>query len=252
MRSRRFALLAAGLLVGGLLAGCRSSPTVAAYLNSGNITEAKVNRMMDELTQRSKEINDQATSAAASGAPGPALVNVPARSAVVNLLVSERLCQKVAEMNGILLTGLPGDEVATPDDVATNYHIAFGTEFATHAANQATCTNALSNKLGDGPPLTDAQYREIYDRGMAANAIPGLTFEQARSALAQNPELSAKISRAFAERAALQQAVKAENLALNPRYAPMSLLLMSLTGNSEFAAVVLDVATDSVPVKAAA
>ncbi|GAA5178426.1 hypothetical protein GCM10023322_05640 [Rugosimonospora acidiphila] len=206
-RRRLFAAAAAGALALAALTGCRSDPTVAAYVDGSKITETQVDHMVDDA-QRAVDRDNQAT----KGQQQPVQESVPSRTQVVGVLVAERLTQQVLSQRGI--TPQPVDE----SQVAQFYQVPATSAYASALATVLAGTQAIGQAVGAGYQPTDSDLRSVYDAAVTAGILPANTFDQAKPQLQQVQGLPQDL-------AARNELVKAEGPAkvtVNPRYRPLA------------------------------
>ncbi|WP_155391471.1 hypothetical protein [Catellatospora paridis] len=183
---------AAGIAVALLaLTACRSSPSVAAYVGDQSFTEAKVDQLVKQAaeTQQTAQPGDEAA----------------VRTHVVQLLVYNALCKRIATEKGIKLPAA----AAGPSEYAT--------------LNQETqaCVQALP--LDQMKP-SDEDLRKVYDNGVEIGVLdPKQPFEEVKPQLAGDPQVAG----AIAVYRVLTDAAKAADVTVNPRYRPLDLPVLT-------------------------
>jgi hypothetical protein len=261
-RARRLSILAAGLLVTGLVAGCRTEPRVAVYLDTGNISESTVDAIVTDTTAKAKAINEKADEVAAEIARGsaagvdpsklpaaPARANVPPRNTIVGVLAAQKICANYWAKLHATDNSVP----ATPPhkyseaDIASNKLIPLG-ELARTWAALGDCVDAVGDKVGAGTTPTEADYRDVFERAVKAGLALPNQYDTVKPQLAQLTQINHYV----AQRDVLMAQAKADHVKTNPRYQPLEFTLMTISTNTNrtFEAVVLPIgATDSsVPV----
>lgn len=202
---RRLAVVAAlGALVVGVLAGCRSEGGSAAWVGDTQITNDQVNAI-----------------AAAVPAGYSDLAN--ARYSVVNLLVFNTAVRKYAATTGI---AAPAVNDASRASTANNMNTeaqkqVFANQQQVDAARpyldvraEAVEWLALLMSKQPGTMPSDADLMRLYNE-LKADFRPGTTFEQAKQALLQVPNLAQGV----ALRNSIEPTFKSYDISINPRYA---------------------------------
>lgn len=207
MRIRVFAGIGIAVALLGLM-GCRSSPTVAAYVGDQTLTEAEVTRLIDEHVVW---VQDQADQRAKDEGLGEAeKVQPPDRTLVVNTLVRGMLCQQALERLKFPVEKpqLP----AEPSDLFVRVNLG----------------QACEQGLPTGGPVkpTEQDARQIFDLGVA-NGVwqPNQAAEQV-PALMENPDLADALGR----KKALTEAIGSTQVTVNPKYGVLELPLISFSG----------------------
>lgn len=186
---------AAGIAVAMLaLTACRSEPNVAAYVGDTTFTEAQVTKLLDQVTS----------------VPNAEPESLPNRATVVQLLVLDALCQRVAKEKNVTLPPAAAPQPGQP-------------ELATIQQRVQSCNQNLP-----ASPVqpTDADLREVYDNGVAVGAIdpadPAQSFEGLKAQLASGGQ----VAQALGVRKVLTDASKAADVSVNPRYRTLSYPLL--------------------------
>jgi hypothetical protein len=172
--------IAAALL--GLTA-CRNSPEVAAYVGDTAITEARVTRLQEGYNKV---------------APADRQVG---RAIVVQYLVHEQLCERLSKAKGFGYT-TPSLPTEAP-------------ELAVVATRTDACIQAIP-----APEIkpSDAEYRALFDRAIAAGLIaPGTSFDVVRQQWQGDADLNELLARE-------RQLAGAADVTINPRYGQLSVL----------------------------
>jgi hypothetical protein len=200
-RARRTALVAVLAVLGVVaLTGCRTQPTVAAYVGDTRITEAQVNEVVDEVKPQVDK-----------GSLGRA------RQEVVSWLVMGRVADQLVRDRGY--------PVAQPDydALAQAARLPAKTKLSRVYGDLFVRMDALSNKLPPAQP-TPADLRAIYEAQRAAGSIPpDMTYEQAVSQI--DPD---QIARLVGLRNELRDQAVRMHVSVNPKYRPLTLPLGAL------------------------
>lgn len=261
-RARGLALLAAGLLVTGLVSGCRTDPRVAVYLDSGNITESTVDSVMEKLNDAVKATNDHVdkvvddlTEQVKNGVDPATLPTPPARVKTVprNQLVAVLAADRVCDGYWTTLRTTDSTVPAAPPqkyseaDLAGAKNIPAG-EFAKTWADLGNCLDAVGDKVGAGTKPTEADYRDVFDRAVAAGLATNADYAAVRPQLEQLTDINHYV----AQRNVLAAQATTEHIKTNPRYRPLEFPLMTISTNDNrtFEAVSLPIggADNAVPV----
>jgi hypothetical protein len=210
-RVRRVALVAALAVLGvASLAGCRSQPTVAAYVGTMKITEAQVNRIVDSVK---------------SQLPAGQLGTY--RQRVVSWLVVGELARRLDRERGyplepldrqqyVDLAGQADPKVPALDD---------GRNLSRMAQVHGDWYAAVSALLGKAQPAqpTEEDKHAIFDYALARGELPaGTRYEDVIGSLNV-----AQVAPFIGLRNELRDAATAAHLSVNPRYGP---LVLSLNG----------------------
>ena len=209
---RRLAIVATtGTLAVAGLAGCRSAPSVAAYVGQDRISEDRVSTVLDEA--RGNAI------APPAGQQGPPAIR---RQDVVDTLVGLDVMREIARQRGLRPTPLD------PAQVGQAIGVKPSAEYVRLYGEYRGLLNAIGSAAKPAQP-TEADLRDVYNRLTAGGANPnGASFqafstgipEQDRQTLAQNIGL----------RNDLQPQIAKLNTVVNPKYAPPQLPLVSTQG----------------------
>ncbi len=194
-RARRVAFLAVLGLVGGLaLAGCRSQPSVAAYVGGHRYSQADVDRIVNQVKDK----------------PEPA---VPAtRQRVVRLLVLRDLAQRMATERKIEVKPSSGD-------FGQALNLPGGSEYVKLYRSFYELQSALEAVAPPGK-VNDDDLLGFYRAGVDAGAFrPGASVDEVRQGLAGNQDVLA----VFGLRDLLSAEGDREHVRLNPRFGPLAL-----------------------------
>ena len=201
--SRRFALIAALVLLAGLaLGGCgRGRPGVAAYVGGQQYSEQHVRDIIDDARSNNavERLGD-------------------ARREVVSWLVLAELGRLAAGERGIAVP--PTDSAAAAAELQVDPKLTVVRVFG----DWATVRDALAASV---PPVTptDSDLREIYEFLRATNQVPpNATYEQ----IAQQLRASTRLPTVVGVRNALRDAAGDANLLVNPRYRPLAASVFGL------------------------
>jgi hypothetical protein len=186
--------------VGLVLAGCRSSPTVAAYVGSTAISEAQVDTVIANAR------------AAAAAEPGTA---PPSRSAVVTTLVLDRVCHSEQAKRGFADNPISVDQIRQLENVPAN------SDYATARSSVYSCLAGVP--VSDAGAASQAELRDIYDRAKAKGLV-SVPFEQIKAQLAAD----SGVQQALAVNRELTALVQHGDVTVNPRYRPMEFPISDL------------------------
>jgi hypothetical protein len=210
-RARRLATvaLAASLAVAGL-AGCRSAPSVAAYVGQNRISEDRVSAVYEEA--RANAVT------AAAGQEAPAIK----RQDVVDTLVGLDVLREIARQRGLSPTALNADQVAQAIGVKAN------AEYVRLYSEYRGLLNAVGSGAKPAQP-TAADLRDVYNRLTAGGANPnGATFEQFSTGISDTDKQT--LAQNIGLRNDLQPQIAKLNTVVNPRYSAPELPLVSTQG----------------------
>jgi hypothetical protein len=209
------------LAVAGL-AGCRSAPSVAAYVGQGRISEDRVSAVYDEARANA------VTPAAGQQAP-PAIK----RQEVVDTLVGLDVMREVARQRGLSPTALDANQVAQAIGVKAD------AEYVRLYSEYRGLLNAVGAGAKPAQP-TDADLRDVYDRLTAGGGNPnGASFEQFSAGISAQDRQT--LAQNIGLRNDLQPQIAKLNTVVNPKYSAPELPLVSTQGanGQELALVVL-------------
>jgi hypothetical protein len=228
-RARRLASLAVVVAVGALaLAGCKSEPSVAAYVGDQKITEKRVDDILADARNKLAAVKPAATSQpTAQASPTAAAPTLPGRDMIVSTLVLNMICDRLAVDRGTKFTTVDINQVAQAEQLpAASTYIVERTKLY-------SCLGGV--ETGGSTAPTEAELRDIYDRGKAAGAIPkDQTFEQIA------PQLDGtQLRSALAAKHTFTDVVAKYNVTVNPRYRPLELPLLSFSGSAAAVSVPL-------------
>jgi hypothetical protein len=206
-RARRLATvaLAASLAVAGL-AGCRSAPSVAAYVGQDRISEDRVSAVYEEAR----------ANAAAQNSPGIK------RQDVVDTLVGLDVLREIARQRGLSPTALNAEQVAQAIGVKAN------AEYVRLYSEYRGLLNAVGSDAKPAQP-TAADLRDVYNRLTAGGANPnGATFEQFSTGISDTDKQT--LAQNIGLRNDLQPQIAKLNTVVNPKYSAPELPLVSTQG----------------------
>lgn len=199
-----------------VLTGCHSDPRVAAYVDGVTITEAQVDSVLSDAENAAK--ND--VQANQGGNPNGTAVPAPTRSQVVAVLTTKELLKRVLAEKGLS----PEQEDAA--QLAQAFGLAAGTGYVDALAYVQGGIVALAKEAGEGFHASDADLRDVYNRGIASG-LEGLgTYDQFKTQVV--PQLSG-FEQEIAARNELADRASHGNLTVNPRYAPLDYTVVQLT-----------------------
>jgi len=209
-RARRLLSVAvvASLAVTGLSA-CRSAPALAAYVGDVKIADTRAQAVYDEVQKAIV-----AAGPAAQGEPARAAVT---RSDVVGALVGAELLPELAKQQNVSLSAdIPLETYAAALGLPAN------TEYTRLFVQASEYARQLLAKVTDGPKLTDADLREVFDALVKASGNSGgTTFEQFKSSL--TADNTKAVQSAAGLRQEIDDAAAKADLRINPRYQAASL-----------------------------
>jgi hypothetical protein len=215
MHRRLFAAATAGALALVALTGCRSDPSVAAYVDGTKITESQVGRMVDQARLQAEK-DDEAAASQPDQAKPPEVR--PSRSQVVGVLVTRKLTEQAVARQGLSVQQID------PEQVAGAFNVPAGTDYAAALTAVLAGVKALDGKVGDGYQPSDADLREVYDAAVAAGAAQPGAFDQTKPLLLQVQGLPQDL----AVRNQLVQDASRMKVTVNPRYLPLQFPLETL------------------------
>jgi hypothetical protein len=210
-RVRRVATVAltAAVAVAGL-AGCRSAPSVAAYVGENRISEDRVSAVYEEA-------RDNAVTAADQQSPP-----VIKRQDVVDTLVGLDVLREIARQRGLSPTALNAEQVAQAIGVKAN------AEYVRLYSEYRGLLNAVGSDAKPAQP-TAADLRDVYNRLTAGGANPnGATFEQFSTGISDTDKQT--LAQNIGLRNDLQPQITKLNTVVNPRYSAPELPLVSTQG----------------------
>jgi hypothetical protein len=195
--ARRLPSIAVVVVLGLLtLTGCRSDPSVAAYVGSTKITDAKVTQIVEQLF---------------GGLPAEQRESVDEgslRDQVVQFLVLREVVGQYAAEENI---DVPKVDV---NAFATQQNLPPDTEFTTLAADYNAALGALAQKAKPVQPTADDQL-EAYENLTIDNKPLQQPFDEVKQFF--NTET---LGQSLGMREMLTTAVQDANVAVNPRYNP--------------------------------
>jgi hypothetical protein len=224
-RARRLASFAVVVAVGVLaLAGCKSAPGVAAYVGDQKITEKRVDDILADVKKKLAAVSQPAAQASPTAAATQAL---PGREMIVSTLVLNMVCDRLAADRGTKFTAVDINQVAQAEQLPAA---------STYMAERTKLYSCLGGvETGASATPTEAELREVYDRGKAAGAIPkDQTFEQIAPQL-----VGTQLNSALAAKHTFTDVVAKYQVTVNPRYRPLELPLLSFSGNAAAVSVPL-------------
>ena len=211
MRIRVFAGIGiAAALLG--LTGCRSSPTVAAYVGDQTVTEAEVS---DLIANHQEWAQTQANAKAqAEGTPLDKVERVEplSRTFVVNNVVRGMLCDQAR-----MRMNLPEPDLNLPEGVKPS-------DFGLLYTKRQACESAIP--AGEPVKPTEADAREIFDTGVAAGVIDPASAAEAIPALMNEQG----VAEALGRKKAFNDATAGIGVTVNPKYGVVEVPLASFAG----------------------
>jgi hypothetical protein len=202
-RRRLLAVAIAGALALPALAACRDLPSVAAYVGSAQLTNAQVEKIVQEFPE--------ATRNRATG---------KIRDVVVSTFVMREVATRIAADRGI---AVPAPDLAQYLDEATHFGVPPDGGYVRLRAEAGAALEAIA-QLGGPQAPTDADKHEVYDAAVAAGEVPPGQYEQFKDRI-DSPQLRA----ALGLRPLLRDGLHRYQVVVNPRYQPIGLSLGELT-----------------------
>jgi hypothetical protein len=209
----RVAIAVVPLLAGLALTGCRTDPSIAAYVGDLRITEAEVDEIVEDAaakvaTAGTATPTPQPTPEPGGQPPAPAGWKAPTRTDVLITLVLGKLCA-----DDQAAKGYQGQSV-TPQQVAEVDRVPADSTFAVKRAGTYTCLSAAPSGSVQEP--SDAEIEEIYKRAVDHGLSPA-PLNDIRDQL----KADAGVRQALGVRRFIDELVKNGNISVNPRYRPM-------------------------------
>jgi len=221
-RARRFAAVVVLAVVGvSVLAGCRTEPKVAAYIGSTKITQAQVDRIIDNarttgqaaIDAAVKQAEDRGQKVDHSKLPEPTL---PSRDDVVSALVLKDVASKLAGEQNLKREDIPTEQLAQQLNMPVE---------ATYVQLQSQLRSYLSPIFEKAQPVqaTQADLRMIYERARkAGEAWASQPFEAVVKDLDGD-----QVRQALGVRKVLADAVDKADVKVNPQYRPLEFPILS-------------------------
>jgi hypothetical protein len=209
MQLRRVTSLLVLLALGGLaLAGCRSNPTIAAYVGSTQYSEERVTAIADEADAKLRALAEQA------GAPRPA--RPVSEQQVVTALVSRDVLRELAREKQVTPVSVQADRIAQQVRVPAD------TEYVKVLAERDGYTLGLLRQAPSVEP-SEAALREAYDN--LGGAQLG-SFDKFKASLTdQEMEL---VGRSAAVRDEIAAQARKLDVVVNPKFGPAVLSLVDV------------------------
>jgi len=160
-RARRFATVAlAASLAAASLAGCRSAPSVAAYVGQNRISEDRVSAVYNDAREKS-----------VTPAGGQQATSAIRRQDVLDTLVGLDVMRDIAQRRGLKPTALDSGQVAQAVGLKAD------AEYVRLYGEFRGLLNAVGNAAKPAQP-TPADLRDVYNRLTAGGGNPnGATFD---------------------------------------------------------------------------
>jgi hypothetical protein len=201
--------LAAALLG---LAACRSSPTVAAYIDDTTITEDQVTKLIDDFGK--SQIDQVIARELLLGTTAGKLD----RAVVVDYLVADRLCERAKQK-----LNFPVEQPQIPDQGGELGKVS---ELGEILVRTESCERAVPAGAPVKPTQADAQ--QVFDNGVAGGIWPADAASEVIPGLLTSEDLSSALSR----RKVLDDAVAGTRVTINPRYGTVDVPLIRFRGGS--------------------
>lgn len=210
-RVRRLGSLALVVALGTIgLSGCRSAPTMAAYVGDGQYTQKRIDEMTDEVRDAIESLSpaDRAT------------VNLgPLRQTLLVTVVMGDVAMKVADERGVNVPAADMTVVTDMLGIPEGSQLARAivkTDFAKALAETQTAMAALLAATPSIQP-SESDQREVHKNLMTYQGVPVTdSFDDIRRGLGKDD-----IGHEIALRRWLQAGVERYDVTVNPRYAPI-------------------------------
>ena len=196
-RRRLLAVLVVGALAVPGLTACRELPGVAAYVGSEQLTNAQVEKIVDEFPAAIREKN--------SG---------DIRQFVVSSFVSRELARALAKEKGITV---PQPDLSRFAGLADQLRLGTDSRFITLDAESQAALAAIRT-LGKPQAPTDADKQEAFQQLLNEQFVQPGSFDAVKSQI-DSPEMRA----ALGLRPVLSDALKRYQVSINPRYQPLGI-----------------------------
>jgi hypothetical protein len=198
MPRRLLAVVLAGVLALTGLAACRDQPTAAAYVGDAQLTNADVEKAVNEFPAATRD--------AYAG---------PLRQLTVSAFVTREVATKIAKDRQ--LTVKPADPDAFEGE-ATRAGIKTSGGFVKLQAEAAAALESIES-LGHPRAPTDEDQRAVFDQLVKVGVIPpGTPYADVKAEL-DSPQLRS----ALGLRPVIADALHTYGVTVNPRYQPLSI-----------------------------
>lgn len=253
LRARRFASVAVVAALGlTALTGCRSDPSVAAYVGDSRISTDRVAAVYaDARTKLTKAVEDyragQQKGPQASPSATPEPIEMPiTESDVAALLVGRDVLRRIAQERGAERADVSMDEIEQEVQLPRD------TEYAQEFAEFRSYLIGLVQTLEQPEPVTEADLKEIYGRVQRGGGNPNLGGTYAEFVQRLDEQSRETLARALAIRDLFDAKVEQLNAVVNPRYVPAEMPLLQTSNASgeplELVVLTLSVAGAAPPV----
>ncbi|WP_213452834.1 hypothetical protein [Rhizomonospora bruguierae] len=209
--ARLLAVVASAAVALAGLTACRSDPQVAAYVGDRVYSVAEVQRIYDQAGRALAEALQ------ASGRTDEVPLSIT-RVHVVQTLVGRDVLRAVAQERQLSPVEVPVEQAAQALNLPSQ------AEFAAVYAEYQGYLQAVETRVE--PKASDADLRDVYDRLRAAGLEEAQQpFAQWSATLSeQNREM---VGRTVATRDLLRPEIEKQRVAINPRYSPTEITLLS-------------------------
>jgi hypothetical protein len=228
--ARRLTAVTSVALIGSLLlAGCRSNPTVAAYVGDTQITEERVDAVIDDMAEKKSKAETATPAPDQPAEPSPEQADEAlARTEVVTLLVLHEGCRQLAVAKNLTPT-----TTVTSEQFAASRQLPADSEYAALGAELTTCMSAVP---ASNTPPTEDELRQLFDAAKAADLLndPSIVFDDIKGQLAQDQQ----VQQAFAGKRLYSALGGATEITVNPRYRPLT--VQAFPGNKLLPVVIGD------------
>ena len=218
MPRRLLAATIAGVFALAGASACREQPTVAAYVGDVQLSNAQVERIVDEF----KDANFREQHAG------------DIREAVVSDFVLNEVGRRIATERNV---PIQAPNLSQYQDMAQQDKVPLDSEFVRLVADADATMQALASISTPAAP-TEADQREVYDSVLADAKAQGQgagfpSFDQVKAQI-DSPDMRS----AFAVRPLLRDGVKKYDVVVNPRYQPIGIDLPFSVGGVQTRVVI--------------
>jgi hypothetical protein len=221
-RRRLLAVAIAGALALPALAACRDLPSVAAYVDSAQLTNAQVQKMVDEFPADRRETKSGAL-----------------RRGVVSLFVTRELSLRLAEKNGITVPPIDPRAVAA---IADEDGVSPQSQVAQLDAEATNAERAIV-RLGTPQAPTEADKREVFAYLVLNQQVGPNQYEQVKNKI-DSPDMQ----QALGLRQVMRDALHEYQVTVNPRYGPLAIRVpFTLVGGNVSTFVLLSLESTAPP-----
>jgi hypothetical protein len=224
------AVAVAALALTGLSA-CRSAPTVAAYLDDGNITTVQVQRIYDDAKTKA----GTATPSPAPSDPAAEPAKFPlTQSEVLGTMVSRDVLARVAHQHNVTL---PPDIAQALPSYAQVLHLPATSRYVRMYVEVEGYQFVL-NQAGTGGNPTQAELQEVFQRLKDNHLVdPSTTEQQFLAGLSADAKKT--LGSAIETKNEVRDDLAARHVRLNPRFGTFEVPIYTQRDQQTGAGVVL-------------